>query len=119
MSLNLFEMVNGAVQEQINLNFQEVINNIADPNTSSIAKRELNIKLTFKPNDDREESNIDIQCKTKLAPVKSLGTKIYIGQDNDGNVVAEEFIKGQLFGQTQIDYDTGEVIESQKLKAVK
>ena len=108
--INLEKFAGGALAEKFNMAFQEVLENIADPNTGHKAKRKITVDLTFEPNEERELSQVDIQVKTKLAPSKSVGTTILIDSDGKGGIVASEYnnqIKGQQF--IRVDEDTGEI----------
>ena len=97
---------------------REVLNNIADPNTDYKVKRKLTIDITFISQEDRDLALLDIQTKTKLAPPKSIGTKIVIGTDGKGGVMASEFGK-QIPGQSvmRVDEETGEVLTTAEEKA--
>ena len=61
---------------------------------------------------------IDIQTKTKLAPPKSIKTKIVIGTDGKGGIMASEF-KKQIPGQSvmRVDEETGEIKTTAEEKA--
>lgn len=76
--INLEKFAGGALTEKFNIALKEVLENIADPNTSSTIKRKLIIDLTFVTDEDRELSVVGISTKTKLAPKKRRSNK-----DND------------------------------------
>lgn len=109
--INLESLADGAVSEKVNIALKEVLANIADPNTEWKTKRKLTVDITFVAQEDRELALLDIQTKTKLAPPKSVGTKIIIGTDGKGGVIASEFGK-QLPGQSvmRVDQSTGEIL---------
>ena len=109
--INLESLADGAVSENVNIALKEVLANIADPNTEWKTKRKLTVDITFVAQEDRELALLDIQTKTKLAPPKSVGTKIIIGTDGKGGVIASEFGK-QLPGQSvmRVDQSTGEIL---------
>lgn len=108
--INLETLADGALAEKVNVALKEVLNNIADPNTEWKTKRKLTVDITFVAQEDRELALLDIQTKTKLAPPKSVGTKIIIGTDGKGGIIASEFGK-QLPGQStmRVDEETGEI----------
>lgn len=108
--INLETFADGALAEKVNMALAEVLSNIADPNTEWKAKRKLTVDITFVAQEDRELALLDIQTKTKLAPAKSIGTKIIIGTDGKGGIIASEFGK-QVPGQStmRVDEETGEV----------
>lgn len=109
--INLETLADGALAEKVNVALKEVLTNIADPNTEWKTKRKLTVDITFVAQEDRELALLDIQTKTKLAPPKSVGTKIIIGTDGKGGVIASEFGK-QLPGQSvmRVDQSTGEIL---------
>ena len=108
--INLETLAEGGLTEKVNMALQDVLNNIADPNTDYKVKRKLTVDITFVSQEDRELALLDIQTKTKLAPPKSIGTKIVIGTDGKGGIMASEF-KNQIPGQStmRVDEETGEV----------
>lgn len=112
--INLEKFAGGALSEKFNMAFQEVLENIADPNTGHKVKRKITVDLSFEPNEERELSQVDIQVKTKLAPSKSVGTTILIDSDGKGGIVASEYnnqIKGQQ--HMKVDEDTGEILQDE------
>lgn len=116
--INLETLADGALAEKVNVALKEVLNNIADPNTEWKTKRKLTVDITFVAQEDRELALLDIQTKTKLAPPKSVGTKIIIGTDGKGGIIASEFGK-QLPGQStmRVDESTGEIQTTAEEKA--
>ena len=108
--INLETLADGALAEKVNIALKEVLANIADPNTEWKTKRKLTVDITFQAQEDRELALLDIQTKTKLAPPKSVGTRIVIGTDGKGGIVASEFGK-QIPGQStmRVNEETGEV----------
>lgn len=108
--LNITSIARGALIELAGIEIDKILENIADPNTDLKKARKLTITLTFKPT-DRDSSNIEIQTKSSVVPYNPVATQIYIGKDNAGNVVAEEFLKGQMKGQLLIDTNSGEVLK--------
>lgn len=115
--INLETIADGALAEKVNIALGEVLANIADPNTEWKTKRKLTIDITFVAQEDRELALLDIQTKTKLAPAKSVGTKILIGTDGKGGIIASEFGK-QVPGQSvmRVDEETGEVLTTAEEK---
>lgn len=116
--INLETLAEGGLTEKVNMALQDVLNNIADPNTDYKVKRKLTIDITFISQEDRDLALLDIQTKTKLAPPKSIGTKIVIGTDGKGGIMASEFGK-QVPGQSvmRVDESTGEITTTAEEKA--
>ena len=124
-NIDLKHLVGGALQEQFAKSFEKVIENLQNPNTPFKNQREINIKLKFTQNENRDDVKCSVLVSEKLAPQTSLDTAFVIGKDlNTGEVFAQEYGKyvptGQMTieesvgEQTNIDVDTetGEVLES-------
>lgn len=109
--INLDTFAEGALAEKVNMALKEVLANITDPNTDWKTKRKLSLDITFTAGEDRELAMLDIVAKTKLAPAKSISSKIIIGTDGKGGILASEY-KKQLAGQSvmRVDEETGEVL---------
>jgi len=106
----LDEFANGALSERFNQSMQQVLENIADPNTKHQFKRKLNVTLTLTTNEDRELVSVDILTKSTLAPKSSVQTMMIVDKDLKGQVVGTEFGK-QLKNQDVmvVDTETGEL----------
>lgn len=115
--INLETLAEGALAEKVNIALKEVLSNISDPNTDYKVKRKLTLDITFVAQEDRELALLDIQTKTKLAPPKSVGTKIIIGTDGKGGIMASEFGR-QVPGQSvmRVDEETGEILTTAEEK---
>lgn len=115
---NFETFAGGALAERVNAEMEKVLNNIADPNTAPTKTRKLTLSLTFKPGEDRQVSDVNIEAKTSLQAAKPINTHIMIDRDiNTGRIMAAE-IRNQLPGQIQIDLPEPEkdnkVIDLQK-----
>ena len=108
--INLESFAEGALAEKVNMALKEVLGNITDPNTDWKTKRKLTLDITFSAGEDRELAMLDIVAKTKLAPTKPLNSKIVIGTDGKGGILASEY-KKQAAGQSvmRVDEETGEI----------
>lgn len=108
--INLNTFADGALLEKVNTELMKVLSNIADPNTDHKIKRKLTIDISFVSSEDRELALVDIQTKTKLAQPKSVGTRIIIGTDGKGGIMASELGK-QIPGQSvmRVDEESGSV----------
>ncbi|MCR6516302.1 MAG: replication terminator protein [Clostridium chrysemydis] len=109
--INLETFADGALAEKMDFALKEVLGNISDPNTDYKKKRKLTLELTFVSGEDRELAEVSISAKTKLAPNKPIATKIVIGTDGKGGVLASEY-KKQVPGQSvmRVDESTGEIL---------
>lgn len=117
--INLESFADGALAEKVNMALKDVLENIKDPNTEYKLKRKLTLDLTFTVGEDRELTEVDIATKTKLAPTKPVNTRIIIGTDGKGGVLASEY-KKQVPGQSvmRVDEETGEIVTTAEEKEV-
>jgi len=99
----LKEFAGGALQENFQKVFEQVVQNMQDPNTPWKNKRSIIIKVSFTQNEDRDDSRCEISVERKLSSSKPIETKFAIGKDLEtGEVFAEEYGK-QVRGQMCID----------------
>lgn len=121
MQLDLNELAGGALAERIEIEFNKMAANIADPNTKATSIRELMISIKIKPDEDREIGLSEMTVKTKLAPARGLPTRFVIDQNREGKAVMKELASGAVKNQLRID-DTGNVTDhagkAPELKAV-
>ena len=133
-NVELKELVGGALQEQFGKSFEEVIENLQNPNTPYKNSREITIKLKFTQNEKRDDVKCAVQVSTKLAPQAPMETSFAIGKDlKTGELYAEEYgkqIKGQMsiddYQKEQpqviegnvVDTSTGEIISEQQYASV-
>ena len=98
--VNLKEFAGGAMQEKFDLAMEQVLANMLDPNTPWKNKREINIKISFEQNEDRDDTHVEVSVVPKLAAVKSIGTRMAIEKNiKTGETYAEEYgnqVRGQL-----------------------
>ena len=101
--LSLVEFCGGALQEKTNKAIKQVIENMMDPNTPWKKAREVNIKLTFTQNEDRDDTQVSVAVTTKTAPSTAIETRMAIGKDlRTGEIFAQEYGK-QIRGQMSLD----------------
>ena len=93
--LNLRNMGRGAAMEIFDRAFEKLIRNSLDPNTPATAKRRIIMTFTFKPNEDRSFSPIQVDTEIKLAQDKPFITQIFFGMDANG-IKASEYNPKQL-----------------------
>ena len=113
--VNLSELANGTVQEQFDVAFRRVAENLQNPNTPYKDKRSVTIKLTFTQNELRDDVKCEAKVTEKLSPQTPMETSFYIGKDlSSGELYAEEYgkqLRGQVEMDTVVDPSTGEVLE--------
>lgn len=113
--IELAEIIGGALQEQFARSFENVLENLQNPNTSFKAPREINIKLKFTQSERRDDAKVAILVSEKLAPQAPMETAFAIGRDlKTGELYAEEYgnqLKMRVDEVPEVDSETGEVIE--------
>lgn len=81
--ITLENIGNGAAKELFQRALDEVLANIADPNTKADQKREISLKVSIVPTESRdgarESGGFEIQVQTKLAGPKPAGGTMYFG----------------------------------------
>lgn len=87
--IDLVTLGHGAAGEQFAEEFAKALKNIQDTNTSPTKARTITLKLTLKPNEERNVAGMGIECKSSLAPTKPYASQIFIGRE-DGQLVAVE-----------------------------
>lgn len=80
----------GAAAELFNVELQKVLDNILDENTKATAVREVILKVTIKPDEERDTGDVKIQATSKLAPIAPFDTNFLIGKQK-GKAVATEY----------------------------
>lgn len=85
--VTLASIANGAALELFGKELTSVIANIADPNTSAKAKRQISITVTIQPDEVRGIGFATLEVKSKLAGVKPVSSTMYFGK-KDGELVA-------------------------------
>jgi hypothetical protein len=55
---NIYELANGAVGERLDEEYQKVLQNINDPNTDPTKARKIILTFVFKPEEERDMSDI-------------------------------------------------------------
>lgn len=108
--IDLNDFADGAVAERFNLELQEILKNIADPDTDPAKKRKLQLNITFEADERRDLADVIIETKTTLAPAVAVGTKLLMGYDENG-VIAGAELKSGMKGQTYFDASDGEMKE--------
>lgn len=91
---SLLDMANGAIKERIDYEMGRVMQNISDPS----AKREITLKITLAPDEDRKHIEVSCTASSKLAAMNPVKTSLATGREN-GQTVAVELtpqIPGQL-----------------------
>ena len=118
--LNITNLAKGALFERADVEVKRVLENITDQNTDWKKARKITLTLEFKALDESRESvKVDLQAKSFISPYTPVTTQVYIDKDETGEIVAQEFVKGQMKDQVKIDEDTGEIVEDKPAKGRK
>lgn len=103
--LSLKDIAGGALQEKANAAMERVLDNMQDPNTPWKNKRQINIKIAFSQNEERDDASVEVSVDMKLAPVSPVVTRMAIGKDlHSGKNYVEEYGK-QIKGQMSIELE--------------
>jgi hypothetical protein len=79
----------GALVELFDAELARVLENIQDPNTDAKTKRTISVKVTFAPNENRDVTDVNLTCGSKLAGIKTVSTRLFVGKVK-GQLVAVE-----------------------------
>ena len=79
----------GALVELFDAELARVLENIQDPNTDAKRKRIITVKVTFAPSENRDLADVNLTCGSKLAGIKTVGTRLYVGKSR-GKLIAVE-----------------------------
>lgn len=79
--LKLETLQNGAVLEAFEVELQNVLDNIQDPNTRPDGVREVSVKLKFKPSKDRNYTSLTYSVTSKLQPSEPGEVPIFVDRD--------------------------------------
>jgi len=94
--VTLMTLGNGAAHELFQEELTKVVENILDVNTAPTSVREVKLLVRIKPDENsRQAADVEISCSSKTAPIKSVGSRFYLGR-REGQVVAVEHNPEQL-----------------------
>ena len=110
--VSLAEIAGGALQEKFDKAFENVIENLQDPNTPYKDARKITVVLSFTQNEQRNDVTVDVSVTEKLAAQAKTKTIFAVGKDlKTGALYAEEYGKNQISMNFDVDTQTGEVVE--------
>ena len=103
---SLDKIFGGALNEMFNREMERVAANICDANTSPKDKRQITIKLTVEPDDERQIGKVTASVESKLSPPKSVRGKFVFGYNPETRKGEATELKGEMLGQIGMDdYD--------------
>jgi hypothetical protein len=88
--ITLAEIGRGAAVERFDIELQKVLDNIQDPNTDPKKVRSVTLKITINPSEDRQVASYAIDGNSKLAPLKAVPGRMFLGVNKHGKGVASE-----------------------------
>lgn len=117
-NFTLSTIKDNGLEEVFQVELEKVLENIGDLNTKAVKERTIDIKLKFKPTNDRDDIRISFEVKSKLAPYEEQTTSVYIGKE-DGTLVAYEHEKGVLKNQIPLEETASNETENKDQKILK
>lgn len=78
--LNIHNINEGALIQLFDIELEKALNNVADLNTPATAARVITLQLVLKPSSDRVVIETEVKGDSKLAPVETHKSKIFLGQ---------------------------------------
>lgn len=92
----LGELGRGVLSEMFQRELETVLNNIADVNTETKKKREITLKVTFVPTQERDAVAVSMEAASKLASVHPATTRLLLAQEGRKQVAYEERLQERL-----------------------
>lgn len=91
IDLSVESLANGALVERISEEIKKVVANIVDPNTPAKKARVVTMKMTIKPNEQRNMAEVSVTVSAALCSASPIETGVYIGLNpKTGEVGASE-----------------------------
>jgi hypothetical protein len=87
--VTLVSLGGGACVEHFDIELERVLKNIEDVNTDPKATRVITLKVTFKPNEERQVADVHINASSKLASIKPTSTVVYMGRKGGKTMAVE------------------------------
>jgi hypothetical protein len=86
--INIGNINDGAMIEGFDIELRKVLSNIADINTPATATRTITLQLHLSPHSDRVTIDTEFKVSSKLAPIETHKSKVFIGKGEDDALVA-------------------------------
>ena len=98
--IDLENLGGGAAKELFQRELERVIKNIEDINTPAKEAREINLKVIFKPNDQRDAGIVELKCTSKLSGTRAETVPMLMIKENGKEVMYQ-----QVYKQAALDFD--------------
>lgn len=96
LELNVATLSQGGAVERFQDELSRVIANITDPNTPAKKTRTVTLKMTIKPNEQRNMAEVLVATSSTVCPASPIETSIYIGANPvTGEIGASEMASGE------------------------
>jgi hypothetical protein len=96
--LTLVSLKGGALVELFDRALEQVLKNIADPNTDAESVRKIKMEVAFKADEERTRCAVILKCTPVLAGIKPVGTIAYLGRiKGEWSAVENDPAQGNLF----------------------
>jgi hypothetical protein len=99
IKLDAYSLNGGRIYEEFESAMRKVLKNILDQSTDASAKREIILKVGFKPQkDNRGIITTELHCDVKLAPPKdSIGmATIYLDSNGNAQICTNDISQNEL-----------------------
>lgn len=93
----------GAFIGKLNAAIAQVISNIRDSSTDATEKREITVKLVFRPDTERRIIHTTVGTAVKLAPAETVGTVLTIESGADPDELDVYEYDGEIAGQMRME----------------
>ena len=100
--LTVDSLAGGGAVERLHRAIDEALENILDPNTAAKKTRTVTLKMTIKPNEQRNMGEVTVATSVALCPPQPLETSIIIDKDRTGRAVASELMTGESPGSVPL-----------------
>lgn len=95
--VTLSTLSDGAAEELFQAALSQLLENVQDPNTDAKAKRSILLRIDVRADENRRAAQLDIACATKLAGVRPVGTRIFLGRHQGSVAAVEQLHQEEIF----------------------
>lgn len=96
MPLTLDNIGEGVAGELFQRELDKVLDNILDINTDPKKVRSITLKITIRPNEDRNLGNIYVEAASNIVPNNGYASQVFMGRDKGQPVCIEHKKPKQL-----------------------
>jgi hypothetical protein len=94
--VSIATLTEGAAVELFDEALQEAWDNIVDPNTDAVRQRTVTLKVTLKPDKERDLVAVDMMVGANLAPNRQASGRVSLGITRANRAVAAEIRPKQM-----------------------